>query len=203
VREAQQKLGDSLDVELIPSWYDHPLFLQAVAHRVKSARARFPLEARDHLAYVFTAHSLPSFILDQGDPYDAQLRETARQIADLLKLEPASWQFCYQSAPVGQTTWLGPSINDVVLNLADSGHKNILVTPIGFVADHVEVLYDLDIDARTLAEQHGARLERSESLNADDDFIEALADVVRNALSCGGQTSLTDVKMTSSGRSVT
>jgi ferrochelatase len=180
VREAQEGLRDKLDVDFVPSWHDHPLFLRAVVNRIKSATTRFPDEARDHLAYVFTAHSLPSVILSQGDPYDSQLRETARRIAELLNLDPASWQFCYQSAPTGQTTWLGPSIKDVVVALATSGRRNILVTPIGFVADHVEVLYDLDVEARTLAEQAGARFERSESLNAADDFIEALADIVRH-----------------------
>jgi protoporphyrin/coproporphyrin ferrochelatase len=179
VREAQEGLHDGLDIDFIPSWYDHPLFLQAVVNRVESARTRFPDETRAHLSYVFTAHSLPSVILTQGDPYDSQLRETARRIAERLNLEPTAWQFCYQSAPPGQTTWLGPSIKDVVVDLASSGRTNILVTPIGFVADHVEVLYDLDIEARTLAEQAGADFERSESLNASDDFVEALADIVR------------------------
>jgi ferrochelatase len=191
VREAQAKLGDNLDVTFIPSWYDNPRLLQAVATRVTSARDRFPVESRVDLAYVFTAHSLPSFILEQGDPYDAQLRETAHRLADLLKLEPLTWQFCYQSAPVGQANWLGPSINDVVLNLATSGQKNILVTPIGFVADHVEVLYDLDVDARALAERHGARLERSESLNDGDDFVDALADIVHHGLTTGDLASKT------------
>jgi ferrochelatase len=191
VREAQEGLADRLDVTVIPSWYDHPLFLQAVANRVRSARARFPPEARAHLAYVFTAHSLPSVILDQGDPYDSQLKTTARRPAELLNLGPTAWQFCYQSAPSGQTSWLGPSIKDVVVDLAAGGQTNILVMPIGFVADHVEVLYDLDIEARTLAEQQGARLERSESLNTGDDFIEALADIVRRGLRSGSLTSKT------------
>jgi protoporphyrin/coproporphyrin ferrochelatase len=180
VREAQEGLDDSLDITFVPSWYSHPLFIQAVVNRVKSAIKRFPREMQAHLTYVFTAHSLPSFILDQGDPYGSQLRETARMIAGQLGLHPTSWQFCYQSAPPGQTAWLGPSIKDVVVDLARSGRTNILVTPIGFVADHVEVLYDVDIEARGLAEQAGARLERSESLNAADDFIEALADIVRD-----------------------
>jgi ferrochelatase len=180
VREAQEGLDDGLDIAFVPSWYGNPFFIQAVVNRVKSATKRFPSEARADITHVFTAHSLPSFILDQGDPYDSQLRETARTIAGQLGLQPAAWQFCYQSAPPGQTTWLGPSIKDVVVDLAMSGRTNILVTPIGFVADHVEVLYDLDIEARGLAEQAGARLERSESLNAADDFIEALADIVRH-----------------------
>ena len=182
VREAQEGLHDSLDIAIILSWSDNPLFIQAVVDRVRSAAQRFPLETRDDITYVFTAHSLPSFILDQGDPYDSQLRETASAIAGQLGLDPLAWEFCYQSAPAGQTTWLGPSIQEVVVDLARSGRTNILVTPIGFVADHVEILYDLDIEARFLAEQAGARFERTESLNAGDDFIEALAVIVRHQL---------------------
>jgi ferrochelatase len=179
VREAQAGLDGTLDVAFVRSWHDHPLFIRALVNRVRRAIDQFPGDARDDVAYVFTAHSLPASILEQGDPYDAQLRETARLIAAELGLDAARWQFCCQSAPAGQTTWLGPPIQEVMVELATSDRKNILVTPIGFVADHVEVLYDLDIEARGLAERGGAHFVRTESLNDGADFIEALAETVR------------------------
>jgi ferrochelatase len=131
---------------------------------------------------VFTAHSLPSRILAQGDPYDRQLKETANLIAETLGLEDAHWQFSYQSAGRSKEPWLGPKIEDVVVSLAISGENNILIVPVGFVCDHVEVLYDIDIACRAIAQTHGARLERSESLNDSPAFIQALADIVSNRL---------------------
>jgi ferrochelatase len=131
---------------------------------------------------VFTAHSLPSRILSQGDPYDRQLKETARLLAERLGLEEGQWQFSYQSAGRSQEPWLGPKIEDVVVSLAVSGEKDILIIPVGFVCDHVEVLYDIDISSRAIAKEHGARLERSESLNDSPAFIQALADIVSSQL---------------------
>jgi len=131
---------------------------------------------------VFTAHSLPARILDQGDPYDAQLRETAALLADRLGLPPDRWLLCYQNAGRSPEPWLGPQIEDVVVELAQVGEKHLLVVPIGFACDHVEVLYDIDIKCRQLAETHGARLERSESLNTSSTFIAALADLVKREM---------------------
>ncbi len=176
VEEAQQELGVDLDVIWVERWHDHPLFLQAVAEKVRAGLHKFPPEVRDDVKVVFTAHSLPAAILEKGDPYDRQLRETAQSVADLLG--NIDWQFSYQSAGAGSARWLGPQIEDVVVDLAEAGHKNILVAPIGFVADHVEILYDIDIEARAYAEQAGARLERTASMNVTPLFIEALADTV-------------------------
>jgi ferrochelatase len=97
-----------------------------VVNRVRRATERFPGEARADIAHVFTAHSLPQFILDQGDPYGSQLRETARRIAGQLGLPPTAWPFCYQSAPPGQTTWLGPSIQDVAVDSRRAGGRPFL-----------------------------------------------------------------------------
>jgi len=178
IEEAQAELGVDLDVTCVESWHDHPLFLQAVAEKVRAGLQKFPPEVRDDVKVVFTAHSLPAAIVGQGDPYDRQLRETAQGVADLLG--NIDWQFSYQSAGASSAQWLGPQIEDVVVELAEAGHKNILVAPIGFVADHVEILYDIDIEARAHAEQAGARLERTESMNVTPLFIEALAHIIRN-----------------------
>lgn len=180
LRAAQSELGATFDVIFIESWHDHPLLIQAITEKVQAALQKFPADARDAVQIVFTAHSLPERIMKDGDPYDMQLRETARAVAARLGL--AQWRFCYQSAGRSGEPWLGPPVEKVIVELAEAEHKNILVAPVGFVADHVEVLYDIDIEAKRLAEAHGARLERTESLNTSPTFIEALVDIVKSKL---------------------
>jgi len=166
--------GVNLEVIRIDAWHDHPGLIDALTEKTSAALAHF-----DSPPYVlFTAHSLPIRILREGDPYDAQLRQTAALVAEQLELTPGRWQFCYQSAGQSQESWLGPPIEQLIADLAQAGEKNLLVTPIGFLCDHVEILYDLDIMARQVAHQHGARLERSASLNTSATFIAALADLV-------------------------
>lgn len=171
-------------VARVPSWGDHPTFLEAVAEKVEGGLGRFSMEKRRGVKIVFSAHSLPRRILAAGDPYEDQLRATAAAVAERTAVRVGhelDWTFCYQSAGAGAVDWLGPQIEEVVPDLARSGHRDILIAPVGFVADHVEVLFDLDIEARTLAEAEGARLERTESLNTSPTFIRALAEVIRAA----------------------
>jgi len=180
-----QMLDDALDGQRIEftriqSWHKHPGLLDAIAEKMEIGLSKFG----DKIPYViFTAHSLPTKILEMGDPYDDQLNETARLLAERFELQANQWQFCYQSAGARAIPWLGPQIEEVVAELAKKGEKKLLVVPIGFVCDHVEVLYDIDIDARQIAEQNGARLERSPSLNASLTFVTALADLVQEHLS--------------------
>jgi ferrochelatase len=174
--EAREDLDPDLDITYVESWHDHPLFIQTIAENVLEALESFPAHARDDVKVVFTAHSLPAAIMEQGDPYDTQLKETAQAVAE--RLGDVDWMFSYQSAGASNAKWLGPQIEDVVVELAEAGRKNILVVPIGFVADHVEVLYDIDIEARGYAEEAGAHLERTESMNVNSTFIDALADLV-------------------------
>jgi ferrochelatase len=175
--EAQVGLGVDLEATYIESWHDHPLFLQAIADKVKAGLRKFPADERRDVQVVFTAHSLPVAIMEHGDPYDEQLRATAQAVARML--EDVKWQFSYQSAGASNDKWLGPQLEDVVVDLAQAGHRNILVAPIGFVADHVEILYDIDIEARSFAEAAGTCLERTDSLNVTPIFVEALADIIR------------------------
>jgi len=182
LQEAQEALGVEMDVAYVVSWHDHPLFIQAMADKVRAALQRFPGEVRNQVRIIFTAHSLPAALMEQGDPYDAQVRETARLVARQLGLEAGDWQLCYQSAGARNVKWLGPQIEDVIVGLAEAGHKNILVAPIGFVADQAEILYDIDIACRNLAATRGAHLERTESLNTSPTFIEALADITQHAI---------------------
>ncbi|MEX1247427.1 MAG: ferrochelatase [Anaerolineales bacterium] len=172
--------GKKINFVRIQSWHNHPGILDAIAEKIEIGLAKF----NDNKPYiVFTAHSLPSKVLEMGDPYDDQLNETARILADRFELQANQWQFCYQSAGARAIPWLGPQIEEVIAELAKKGKRNILVVPIGFVCDHVEVLYDIDIRARQIAEQYGARLERSPSLNASPTFVAALADLVQRHLS--------------------
>lgn len=165
----------SFPVTRIHNWHNHPGLIAAIAYNARLALQAFG-DARPRL--IFTAHSLPQRILQEGDPYDAQLNETAELVARQLQLPASRWRFCYQSAGQSQETWLGPPVEQVVVEEAAAGEKNLLVVPVGFVCDHVEVLYDIDIAARELARQHGARLERSPSLNDSPILINALADLI-------------------------
>jgi ferrochelatase len=170
--------GTAPELARVPSWGDHPLFLDAVAETLAAALRRLDGEA---VHVLFTAHSLPARIVAAGDPYDAELRATSAAVAERAAARlgrPLDWTFCYQSAAAGAADWLGPAIEDEIPRLAAAGHRRLLACPVGFVADHVEVLYDLDVEARRIAEEHGAQLHRTESLNTSPTFIAALADVV-------------------------
>jgi ferrochelatase len=159
----------------IQHWFDHPGLIDAIAHNARLALESFE-PAQPYV--IFTAHSLPQRILQAGDPYEYQLRETARLAAQRLDLPADRWRYCFQSAGQSPEAWLGPPIEQVVVELAQAGEKDLLVAPVGFVCDHVEVLYDIDIAARDLARRHGARLERSPSLNTSPHLINALADLI-------------------------
>jgi ferrochelatase len=129
---------------------------------------------------VFTAHSLPQRILDDGDPYRDQLLETSRLVAERAGLGDR-WSFAFQSASPTGEPWLGPDILDELERLHCEGVRNVLVAPVGFVSDHLEILWDLDIEAREKAGELGMELGRIESMNDDPAFIEALAGVVERA----------------------
>jgi len=167
-----------LQVDFIESWHDHPSFHAAVAQNVVNALNRFALEKRNKVTVIFTAHSLPERILEWNDPYPEQLHESCRAVADLLGIK--SWSFAYQSGRHSGEKWLGPDILEVLEEIGrKSTGASVLIVPIGFVADHLEILHDIDIEAQLFAKAHGLILNRSESLNTDPKFISALADIVR------------------------
>lgn len=159
----------------ITSYHDHPLYIDALAQRVRNGLAEMPPDT----LVIFSAHSLPVRIMQQGDPYDAQLKETARLVAERVGLADDRWTFSYQSAGRSPEPWLGPQIEEYVVELAQQGHTHLLSCVVGFVCDHVEVLFDIDIKAKRAAAAAGAQLVRVPSLNADPAFIAALADLVR------------------------
>jgi len=163
------------ETALVRSWGDHPAFLEAVAERIAQALQRFPSPSA--VQVIFTAHSLPGRILAAGDPYPDELRASAAAVAQRGGL--SDWRFAYQSAGATPEPWLGPDAGDVITELAAEGRKAFLLVPIGFVCDHVEILYDIDVEYQALAERLGVQLERTASLNDDPGLVAAVADVVR------------------------
>lgn len=168
-----------INVQFIESWHTQPDYLEGVICNVRDTLLRFDTEIRDKVKVVFTAHSLPELILEKGDPYDKQLRETALLLAEKLELSSDQWAFSYQSAAKTGMPWLGPQIEDFIVALAEQGEKNLIVAPIGFIADHVEVLYDIDIGVQEIASEHGIRVERPPMLNDSEPMIRALTNLVK------------------------
>ena len=168
------------EFHFIDHWHAEEDFLDFAAQRVEKALQEFPKEVRDDVRVVFSAHSLPARILREGDPYADQLHETGDLIARRLGLR--HWLFGWQSAGRTDDEWLGPDIREVIKELRRDGHGHVLLCPVGFVADHLEVLYDVDIEAQALAKDLDLVLHRTESPNADPAFTHALAGVVRRRL---------------------
>jgi ferrochelatase len=158
----------------IRHWHRQPAYLELLSRSVQTELARLP--APNHV--VFTAHSLPARILDAGDPYPGELRATAEAVAQRAGLG-AAWSVAWQSAGRTPEPWLGPDVGEVIDDLAVAGEvHSILVCPCGFVADHLEILYDLDIEARGRAEALGLAFARTASVNADPEVLGGLADLV-------------------------
>lgn len=164
----------------VKCWHEHPNLLAAFASNAKEALLKFPESVRDEVVVIFTAHSLPEAILQRNDPYDVHVKTTAAGVARLMDIP--CWIFAYQSQGYSKEKWLGPRVEDILQELAGTGTKNVLVAPVGFVSDHVEVMYDVDIAFRDLAASLGMRLERPESLNTHPLFIRSMADVIHSHL---------------------
>jgi protoporphyrin/coproporphyrin ferrochelatase len=177
IDRARKARPDGLELTFVESWHLHPAFLEVLTDRVGDALDRLTEEERSDALVIFTAHSLPARIVEEGDPYPEQLRETGEAVAVRLGLE--RWTTGWQSAGRTPEPWLGPPLDEQVEKAAADGHTAVVV-PCGFVADHLEILYDVDIEASRAAESAGIRLVRTESMNADPAFIRVLADVVRN-----------------------
>ena len=169
-RLLDEAVADRAHVIFVESWHDDPGLIAFLADRIRDTDAHV----------VFTAHSLPARILDDGDPYQDQLMETARLVADSAGVE--DWSFSYQSeSPTGEP-WLGPDILDHLEELSGRGVDDVLVCPIGFVSDHLEIRWDIDTEAQDKARELGLQLDRIEMPNDDPRFVHALAEIVRGAL---------------------
>jgi len=181
IRDGLELYRATIDFRFVKSYHDVPPLIEGMARRVREGIDRWPAEERGKVHVVFSAHSLPSRILAQGDPYDGQLRETARLVAARSGLAEGRWSWSYQSAGKSPEPWLGPQLEEYIVELAARGVRDVVVVPVGFVADHVEILYDIDIEAAEAARRSGIRLERPPTLNDDPLFIQALAGAVEGA----------------------
>jgi ferrochelatase len=169
-QQLEEALAGRAELAFVESWHDEPGFLDLLAGRIGATSAHV----------VFTAHSLPARILDEGDPYKEQLLETSRLVAERAGIR--DWTFSFQSeSPTGEP-WLGPDILDHLDDLYARGVRDVLVCPVGFVADHLEIRWDLDTEAKDKARELGMTLERIEMPNADPAFIRTLATIVQRAL---------------------
>ncbi|HWE36467.1 MAG TPA: ferrochelatase [Isosphaeraceae bacterium] len=188
-REAVAKGCEELDdaaprVEFVEPWFDHPLFAEAQADQVRRAFETIPADRRDSAALVFSAHSIPTAVADRS-PYVGQIRAACEAVAHRLDDRP--WRLAWQSrSGEPRTPWLEPDINDELRTLHAEGVRDVVVCPIGFVADHVEVLYDLDIEAAQTCRDLGLTMVRAESVNDHPTFIRALADLVKKTFATEG-----------------
>src|SRR5438270_6285091 len=173
-RTALEKVWHA-ELVFIPGFHDHPAFVAAVRRLIDEAREGF-----DPDLVIFTAHSLPARIEREGDRYRERLLDSSRHVAEAAGV--GDWEFAFQSASSTGEPWFGPTLLD---RLRETSARSVLVCPIGFVADHLEVLYDIDVEAAVFAGERGIELRRTASLNARPDFIDALAAIVEDALKAG------------------
>jgi ferrochelatase len=163
---------DKLRLQFIDSWHAEPLLISAFAEKLRAARKRSE-------KVIFTAHSVPLRTIEEGDPYEQQARETATLVAHEIGLRDDDWVFAFQSQGMSGGPWIGPTVEETIEALAQQGCKEFVVQPVGFVCDHIEVLYDIDVGFKQYAAKRGVTLTRTESLNDSPEFIAALVDLAR------------------------
>lgn len=175
-----ERLAPNVQVDFIENWHDHPGLVEAFREKVASALAHAQVGASGPVPVIFTAHSVPERTIQSGDPYEQQVRETAALVAKALGLK----EYCvaFQSQGMTSEPWIGPTVESLIDHLAAQGQRHVLLAPVGFVCDHVEILYDIDVVFRDYGKTKGVTVHRSESLNDSPLFIQALADVVTERL---------------------
>jgi protoporphyrin/coproporphyrin ferrochelatase len=167
----------------VEAWHLNPAFVDVLASRIRGALARYRADLRDRVPVLLTAHSLPRRVVDREPEYVEQLAETARAVATAANLAPERWWFAYQSAGHTPEEWLTPDMLDVLPRLAEAGHRDVIIAPVQFLADHLETLYDVDVAGREQAQAAGfATFARIEAPNAEPDFIAALKSIVLGEL---------------------
>jgi ferrochelatase len=183
---ARASLGDSApEVTGAAAWNEEPAFIAALARRVSKALDRLSADERKSVSVLMTAHSLPRRVAEREPDYLAQLRATADAIASSAGLTDGDWTFCWQSAGHEPGEWMKPDFADLMPQIAAAGGRSVLVVPVQFLADHLEILYDVDIGAREQADQCGLAFHRIESLNVDPGLVAALGAVALRTLSPG------------------
>jgi len=181
-RAALGENGAPFALDFVESWHDHRLLVKAFAEKLTAGWSRACAEAGTKVPIIFTAHSVPERTITEGDPYQAQAHETAELVAKQAAIPVGSWTFAFQSQGMSGGTWIGPTVENTILSLKQQGHGGVFIQPIGFLCDHVEILYDIDIAFKQFAEKQGMRLWRAESLNDSPTLILALADIARARL---------------------
>jgi ferrochelatase len=176
VEEARAELVSETPISFVTSWHRHPLLVAAIVDNIRQALQAFPAEVRSRVPILFTAHSLPERVVAMKDPYPNEVKATAQAVCEQLESQPT--RFAYQSQGRSAEKWLGPAVEETLSDLAQEGHRHVLVAPIGFVCDHVETLYDIDIELRQLARTKGMQLERIPMLNASAPLIDIVTSVV-------------------------
>jgi len=181
--------GAPFAIDFVEEWHDHPLLIQAFAEKLRTGWSEACQQHGGKVSVLFTAHSVPKRTITEGDPYETQTRETAALVAKQVP-EIGAWSFAFQSQGMSGGEWLGPTVEDTIVRLHEAGHTAVLLQPIGFVCDHVEILFDIDILFRDFATEHGMKLYRAESLNDSPTFTKAIAELVRSRMaaapSCEG-----------------
>lgn len=180
VEEARAELGGDFPVTYVQSWHRHPRLVKALAENIGIGLQKFSAEARAKVPIIFTAHSLPERILQMKDPYPDEVRATMEAVCQ--QLGPVTARFAFQSQGRSNEKWLGPDVESTLEALHQEGHRHVLIAPIGFISDHVEILYDVDVEFKKLAESKGMQLERIPMLNASQPLIETLASVLEEHL---------------------
>ena len=175
VNRVQRDLGEVLEISFVEGWYLHPLFLESIREKIREGLKEFNQEERKGVHLLFTAHSLPESVI-KNDPYAREIEASIKGV--LEGIEPFPWHMAYQSKGGGPEEWVGPDVESVLEDLSGEKVREVLVVPIGFVSDHIEILYDIDILYRKKAESLGMILRRTPSLNKSEKFIEALAAMV-------------------------
>lgn len=172
----------TLSFDFVESWHDEPFLIQAFAEKLSVGRSAANADAGKQLPVVFTAHSVPQRTIMDGDPYEVQATRTAELVAAAASLERTEWRVAFQSQGMSGGAWLGPTVEAIILDLKRSGHRGVFVQPIGFLCDHVEILYDVDVLFKRFAEKEEMMLWRAESLNDSPLLTAALADIVHSRL---------------------
>jgi protoporphyrin/coproporphyrin ferrochelatase len=175
-----QNPDPEMTFDFVEAWHDQPQLIQAFSEKLKSGLQRAKREYGKRPSVIFTAHSVPGRTVIEGDPYEIQARETAALVAKASGLDDQDWSFAFQSQGMSGGPWLGPTVEDTIMGLKQTGHDAVFVQPIGFLCDHVEVLYDIDIAFKEFAQKKGIRLWRAESLNDSPLLTSALAQIVRS-----------------------
>ena len=180
VNHVNKNLGEKIEVSFVEGWHRHPLFIEAIREKIEEGLMQFATEEREKVHLIFSAHSLPKSLIED-DPYVKDMEQGVKEV--LKKAEPLPWHIAFQSKGTGPGEWLGPDVESVLEELSKKKIRDVLVVPIGFVSDHIEILYDVDIVYRDKAKLSGMELKRTPSLNFSRRFIEALTAIVEEHIS--------------------